>query len=77
MFMGGGFAGQGNKQNDVPVLLTGLTAGPDGGLLYSLETDAVSGIFLRDAAGITQGKRWAYCDPLRRLKVSARRTNWT
>src|SRR5580692_8332561 len=37
--------------SDVPVLLTGLTSGPEGTILYSMETDAVSGIFLLDAAG--------------------------
>ena len=52
MFMGGVWAGQTNARNDVPVLLTGLTAGQDGALLYSMETDAVSGIFLLDAAGV-------------------------
>jgi hypothetical protein len=52
MFMGGLWAGQTNAWNDVPVLLTGLTAGHDGALLYSMETDAVSGIFLLDAAGV-------------------------
>jgi hypothetical protein len=36
---------------EVPVLVTGLTAGPDGALVYSMETDAVSGVFLRDAGG--------------------------
>ena len=51
MFMGGVWAGQGNVRNDVPVLLTGVTARQDGALLYSMETDAVSGVFLLDAAG--------------------------
>ena len=50
MFMGGAW-GAAAARNDVPVLLTGLTAGPDGALLYSMQTDAVSGIFLLDAAG--------------------------
>ena len=36
----------------MPVFLTGLTAGPSGALLYSLETDTVSGIFLLDSQGI-------------------------
>ncbi len=35
----------------VPVAITGLAAMPDGGLLYSMETDAVSGIFLREPGG--------------------------
>ena len=52
MFMGGVWATQANAQADFPVLLTGLTAGLDGSLLYSMETDAVSGVFLLDAAGI-------------------------
>jgi hypothetical protein len=52
MFMGGAFGAQQNAPNDVPVLLTGLTAAPDGALLYSMETDAVSGIFLLDAEGL-------------------------
>lgn len=38
--------------SNVPVLLTGLTAGLSGALLYSMETDAVSGIFLVDAEGV-------------------------
>src|SRR5579863_10290466 len=42
MFMGGAFAQQ-NARNDVPVLMTGLTTGQDGALVYSMETDAVSG----------------------------------
>jgi hypothetical protein len=52
MFMGGAFAAQSDVRNQVPVLLTGLAAGPSGALLYCMETDAVSGIFLRDAEGI-------------------------
>ncbi len=51
MFMGGVWGPQTNARNDVPVLLTGLTAGPEGSLLYSMETDAVSGIFLLDGSG--------------------------
>ena len=51
-FMGGAWAAHADVKNEVPVLLTGLTAGADGALLYSLETDAVSGIFLLDAAGV-------------------------
>jgi hypothetical protein len=47
MFTG---SAQAAARNDTRVLLTGLSAGPDGGLLYSMETDAVSGIFLLDAA---------------------------
>ena len=52
MFMGGAFGAQGGAAAQVPVMVTGLSAGPEGGLLYSMETDAVSGIFLRDAAGV-------------------------
>jgi hypothetical protein len=52
MFMGGVWAAQQHSKSEVPVLLTGLTAGTDGALLYSMETDAVSGIFLLDAAGV-------------------------
>ncbi len=52
MFMGGVWAAQPNARNDVPVLLTGLTAAPGRALLYSLETDSVSGIFLLDTAGV-------------------------
>jgi hypothetical protein len=52
MFMGGVWAAQQNGGNHVPVLLTGLTAGQSGALLYSMETDAVSGIFLLDAEGV-------------------------
>ena len=51
MFMGV-WRGQANARNHVPVQLTGLTPGPDGALLYSMETDAVSGIFLLDSAGV-------------------------
>src|SRR5579859_31346 len=53
MFQGGAWATQPAANRDVPVLLTGLTAGgADGSLLYSMETDAVSGIFLLDAEGV-------------------------
>jgi len=52
MFMGGVWAAQQNARSSVPVLLTGLTAGAGGALLYSMETDAVSGIFLLDAEGV-------------------------
>jgi hypothetical protein len=52
MFMGGVWAAQANASKAVPVLLTGLAAGQDGTLLYSMETDSVSGIFLLDAAGV-------------------------
>jgi hypothetical protein len=48
----GAWAAQARNRNDVPVLLTGLAAGQDGTLLYSMETDSVSGIFLLDAAGV-------------------------
>ena len=51
-FMGGVWAAQPNRTNEVPVLLTGLTSGTNGALLYSMETDAVSGIFLLDAEGV-------------------------
>lgn len=51
-FMHGVWATEANGHNAVPVLWTGLTAGPDGSLFYSMETDAVSGIFLLDAAGV-------------------------
>lgn len=47
----GAWQPQGTAPSDVPVLVTGLTAGPDGALVYSMETDAVSGIFLREAGG--------------------------
>jgi hypothetical protein len=52
MFMGGVWAAQPNARNAVPVSITGLTAGQNGTLLYSMETDSVSGIFLLDAAGV-------------------------
>jgi hypothetical protein len=52
MFTGHALAAQANVANHVPVLLTGLTAGQSGRLLYSMETDAVSGIFLLDAEGV-------------------------
>ena len=52
MFMGGVWAAQANARNAVPVSLTGLAAGQDGTLLYSMETDSVSGIFILDAAGV-------------------------
>ena len=52
MFMGGVWAAQPGAQNHVPVLLTGLAAAPEDALLYSMETDAVSGIFLLDASGV-------------------------
>jgi hypothetical protein len=51
MFMGAFGAAQAGVRNETPVLMTGLTAGPEGALLYCLETDAVSGLFLLDAAG--------------------------
>jgi hypothetical protein len=40
------------RADQVPVSLTGLTAGHSGDLVYSMETDAVSGIFLLDASGL-------------------------
>ncbi len=48
---GAAFTGamQVGARKETPVLLTGLSAGPEGGLLYSMETDAVSGIFLLDS----------------------------
>jgi hypothetical protein len=52
MFTGHALAAQANAVNQVPVLLTGLTAGQSGRLFYSMETDAVSGIFLLDAEGV-------------------------
>jgi hypothetical protein len=52
MFQGGAWATQPGAKSDVPVLLTGLTAGSNGALLYSMETDAVSGVFLLDAANV-------------------------
>src|SRR5579863_1777372 len=51
-FMGGAWGPRSDVRSQVPVLLTGLTAAPDGAMLYSLETDAVSGIFLLDSAGL-------------------------
>ncbi|HTW67235.1 MAG TPA: hypothetical protein VME17_21595, partial [Bryobacteraceae bacterium] len=52
MFMGGLWAQQPHSGNDIAVLLTGITAGMDGDLLFSMETDAVSGIFLLDTQGV-------------------------
>ena len=52
MFAGGVWAAQPGVPNHVPALLTGLSAAPEGALLYSMETDAVSGIFLLDACGV-------------------------
>ena len=51
MFMGRFTPAQPGLGDATPVLLTGLTAGPEGALLYAMETDAVSGIFLLDATG--------------------------
>lgn len=52
MFMGGAYAPSPQSQ-DVPVLLTGLSSrSTDGALLYSMETDAISGLFLLDAEGL-------------------------
>ncbi|HZU25539.1 MAG TPA: hypothetical protein VFA04_08455 [Bryobacteraceae bacterium] len=50
MVTGEAAAGLANAR-PVPVMLTGLTAGPEHGLLYSMETDAISGVFLLDAEG--------------------------
>ncbi len=47
MFMGGR-ATQAGVRDATPVLLTGLAAGPEGSILFSMETDAVSGVFMRD-----------------------------
>lgn len=47
----GAWAPELNTANATPVLMTGLAAGPQGGILYCLETDAVSGIFFLDAEG--------------------------
>lgn len=52
MFMGGVWAAQANARNEFPVLLTGVTAAQDGALLYSMETDSVSGVFLLDPEGV-------------------------
>jgi hypothetical protein len=52
MFTGGAWATQSSAQQQAPVLVTGLTAGAEGALLYSMETDSVSGVFLLDAAGV-------------------------
>jgi hypothetical protein len=52
MFMGGAWGAQQEPQAEVPVLLTGLTAGKDGSLVYSMESDAVSGLFLVNAGGV-------------------------
>ncbi len=53
MFLGGaGLAQQQAAARQIPVLITGLTRAPGGGLLYSMETDSISGIFLRDAEGV-------------------------
>ena len=49
MFMG---AAAQAVQPDAPIVLTGLAPAPAGALLYSMETDAVSGIFLLDSAGL-------------------------
>src|SRR5487761_2264818 len=53
MFLGGaGLAQQQAAARQIPVLITGLTRAPGGGLLYSMETDSISGNFLRDAEGV-------------------------
>ncbi len=55
MFMGGMGAawgrGPASAQQDTAVLLTGLTRGTGEALLYSMETDAVSGVFRVDSDG--------------------------
>lgn len=51
MFMRSAWAGT-ETAADTPTLMTGLTSGSDGALLYSMETDAVSGIFLISAEGV-------------------------
>ena len=47
----GAYAPSTNAGATVPVLMTGLAAGPDSSLLYSMETDAISGLFLSDSTG--------------------------
>ena len=51
MFMGA-YAAPAAPSNLTPVLITGLAARPDGSLLYSMETDAISGLFALDASGV-------------------------
>jgi hypothetical protein len=51
MFQGRFDATQARVRDATPVLLTGLAAGPEGALLYSMETDAVSGVFMLDGMG--------------------------
>ncbi len=47
-----GIWGSAEPQTDLaPVTRTGLAAGPDGALFYSMETADVSGVFLLDAGG--------------------------
>ncbi len=50
-FTNSAWPAQASAGNDVPVFMTGLTAGQHGALLYCMETDAVSGVFLLDATG--------------------------
>jgi hypothetical protein len=44
--------GSPEQQPEVMILLTGLTAGSDSEILYSMETDAVSGVFRIDGSGV-------------------------
>lgn len=50
-FTGAAWHAQPGGAQAAPMLVTGLAAAPDGGLLYSMETDAISGLFLVDAEG--------------------------
>jgi len=52
MFTGGAWAMTPGGPEQVAISLTGLTAAASGELLYSMETDAVSGIFLLDNEGV-------------------------
>src|SRR5580698_4389273 len=51
MFTGSAWPAQPGTPSDAPMLVTGLTAVAEGGLLYSMETDAISGLFVVDAEG--------------------------
>jgi hypothetical protein len=51
MFMGRFEPPQAGARDATPVLLTGLAAGPEGAILYSMETDSVSGVFMLDVMG--------------------------
>ena len=54
LFMGSAFGASAATPAIAPVLFTGLTPAAGHTLLYSAETDAVSGLFLLDAAGKEQ-----------------------